>query len=43
MPFDEGICQKALEMKNSGLAWRPHVGCFVWDRDEILKQFESQA
>jgi len=37
MPFDERICLHALEMKNSGLAWRPHVGCFVWDRDELIK------
>jgi len=37
MPFDERICQKAWAMKKSGLGWRPHVGCFVWDRDEIIK------
>ena len=37
MPFDKQICLKALEMKNSGLVWRPHVGCFVWDPDEIIK------
>ena len=37
MPFDKQICLKALEIKNSGLVWRPHVGCFVWDPDEIIK------
>ena len=37
MPFDEDICRKALEMKKSGLAWQPHVGCFVWDPDEFIK------
>ena len=37
MPFDNQICLKALEMKNSGLVWRPHVGCFVWDPDKIIK------
>jgi hypothetical protein len=37
MPFDEGICRKALEMKKSGLTWKPHVGCFVWDPDECIK------
>lgn len=37
MPFDEAICQKALEMKKYGLAWQPHVGCFVWDPDEFIK------
>ena len=37
IPFDEGICRRALEMKKYGLAWRPHVGCFVWDPDEYIK------
>ena len=37
MPFDEDICRKAFEMKKSGLAWQPHVGCFVWDPDEFIK------
>ncbi len=37
MPFDKRICHRALEMKNCGLIWRPHVGCFVWDRDETIK------
>lgn len=37
MPFDGGICRTALEMKKSGLAWQPHVGCFVWDPDEFIK------
>jgi hypothetical protein len=36
-PFDERICLGALEMKKAGLAWRPHVGCFVWDPDEHIK------
>ena len=36
-PFDKQICLKALEMKTSGLVWRPHVGCFVWDPDEIIE------
>jgi len=37
MPFEERICRKALEMKKNHLAWRPHVGCFVWDPEEIIK------
>ena len=37
MPFDERICQRAMAMKKSGLEWRPHVGCFVWDPDEFIK------
>jgi hypothetical protein len=38
IPFAEEICQLALEMKRLGLAWAPHVGCFVWDPDKIIKQ-----
>ena len=37
IPFDEDICRGALEIKKCGLAWRPHVGCFVWDPDECIK------
>jgi hypothetical protein len=36
-PFDERICRLAVEMKNLGLDWRPHVGCFVWDPDNWIK------
>jgi len=38
IPFRADVCQSALEMKESGLVWRPHVGCFVWDPDVIVKQ-----
>lgn len=37
IPFEKRICLKALEMKKNNLVWRPHVGCFVWDPDEIIK------
>ena len=37
MPFDKRICRQALEMKKTGLEWRPQVGCFVWDPDEFIK------
>ena len=37
MPFDKRICRLALEMKKTGLEWRPQVGCFVWDPDECIK------
>lgn len=37
MPFDDRICRLALEIKNLGLAWRPHVGCFVWDPEHHIK------
>ena len=35
--FDEQICRLALEMKNLGLTWQPHVGCFVWDPESWIK------
>jgi hypothetical protein len=38
IPFNQEICQFALEMNRSGLVWRPHVGCFVWDPDKVIKQ-----
>ena len=37
IPFDERVCQLALDLKNLGLNWQPHVGCFVWDPDDIIK------
>ena len=37
MPFDECICRLAQEIKKLGLAWTPHVGCFVWDPDHQLQ------
>ena len=38
MPFDDNICQQARQLKAAGLEWRPHVGCFVWDPDNYIKQ-----
>jgi hypothetical protein len=35
--FDERACLLALEMKNLGLIWQPHVGCFVWDPDKWIQ------
>jgi hypothetical protein len=37
IPFDDRICQLALKLKSSGLEWRPHVGCFVWDPDGVIQ------
>jgi hypothetical protein len=37
MPFDERICRLALELKELGLAWKPHVGCFLWDPDHHIQ------
>jgi hypothetical protein len=31
IPFDEAHCRFAQALKESGLGWKPHVGCFVWD------------
>lgn len=38
IPFNEEVCQLALEMKRLGLVWCPHVGCFAWDSDNYIKQ-----
>jgi hypothetical protein len=37
IPFSEGICLLALDLKKLGLNWQPHVGCFVWDPDGFIK------
>jgi hypothetical protein len=37
MPFDERICRLAQDIKDLGLVWMPHVGCFVWDPDHHIK------
>ncbi len=33
LPFEAGHCDLAARLKAAGLPWRPHAGCFVWDRD----------
>ncbi|UCG20976.1 MAG: hypothetical protein JSU80_14935 [Deltaproteobacteria bacterium] len=37
IPFDLRHCQAAAQLKERGLSWTPHVGCFVWDPDEIIE------
>ena len=37
IPFDQKHLQLAREMKQRGLVWKPHVGCFVWDYDEHIE------
>jgi hypothetical protein len=37
IPFDLRHCQAAAQVKDRGLPWTPHVGCFVWDPDEIIE------
>ena len=37
IPFDERHCRAALQLKEAGLPWHPHVGCFVWDREGCIE------
>ena len=37
IPFDLRHCRAAAQLKERGLSWTPHVGCFVWDPDEIIE------
>jgi hypothetical protein len=37
IPFDDDFRQLAAALKQVGLPWKPHVGCFVWDPDQIIK------
>jgi hypothetical protein len=36
-PFDEKVIQAARQLKQLGLPWQPHVGCFVWDPDGTIE------
>ena len=35
--FDIETCHLATKIKELGIDWQPHVGCFVWDPDEHIK------
>jgi hypothetical protein len=37
MPFDLRHALLARKLKNLGLPWQPHVGCFVWDPDGYVE------
>ena len=37
IPFDDRLCRLAADLKNQGLPWRPHVGCFVWDPEKVIE------
>lgn len=37
IPFDNRICRLGRELKDKGLTWRPHVGCFVWDPEGLIQ------
>jgi len=36
IPFSRELCQLAAQLKQDGLIWHPHVGCFVWDKDKHI-------
>lgn len=36
IPFNKVHLDLALDMKQRGLIWKPHVGCFVWDPDKHI-------
>jgi hypothetical protein len=37
IPFDGKHLELAREMKQRGLVWTPHVGCFVWDHEKHIQ------
>ncbi len=37
IPFDKRVFNMAAQLKEAGLSWKPHVGCFVWDPEEQIK------
>ena len=37
IPFGEQTCRLASDLKELGLDWQPHVGCFVWDPQKVIK------
>ena len=37
IPFHEDHLHLARKMKKSGLRWKPHVGCFVWDPERFIE------
>jgi len=36
IPFTDELCSQAQKMKENGLDWTPHVGCFVWDPEHHI-------
>ena len=37
IPFSERQLLMAQKMKDNGLPWHPHVGCFVWDAEHYIQ------
>jgi len=45
IPFSLKHCALAKELKEKGLDWHPHVGCFVWDEEghiEVSSPFPNR-
>ncbi len=38
-PFDRRHCEMAARLKEAGLRWFVHVGCFAWDAGGVLIDF----
>jgi hypothetical protein len=36
IPFDMRVCEMARALKEAGLPWHIHVGCFVWDPENLI-------
>lgn len=36
IPFHSEIRELALALKQAGLVWQPHPGCFVWDPEHRI-------
>jgi len=37
VPFSLELCEIAEQLKQNGLSWHPHIGCFVWDKDKHIE------
>ena len=37
IPFDQNHLELARQLKQAGLEWKPHVGCFVWDHEKHIE------
>ncbi|BBO71332.1 hypothetical protein DSCA_52620 [Desulfosarcina alkanivorans] len=37
IPINDAVLASAQRLKDLGLPWSPHVGCFVWDRDAAIQ------
>ena len=37
IPFEQQHLELARQLKQRGLVWKPHVGCFVWDPQECIE------